>query len=125
MQRNPVVWFEIYVQDMQRARNFYESVLAIKLEILETPEPSVTEMWSFPMQTDAAGAPGALVKMADGTPAGNGTIVYFGCKDCAVEASRAPASGGKIMKNKFSIGEHGYIALVGDTEGNTIGLYSM
>ena len=27
MKPNPVVWFEIYVQDMARARKFYETVL--------------------------------------------------------------------------------------------------
>jgi predicted enzyme related to lactoylglutathione lyase len=31
---NPVVWFEIYVQDMERAKSFYEAVLAIKLRRL-------------------------------------------------------------------------------------------
>ena len=29
---NPVVWFEIYVQNMERAKAFYEAVLAVKLE---------------------------------------------------------------------------------------------
>ena len=28
---NPVVWFEIYVDDMERARAFYETVLAVTL----------------------------------------------------------------------------------------------
>jgi predicted enzyme related to lactoylglutathione lyase len=30
-----------------------------------------------------------------------------------------------VIKPKMSIGEHGFIALVMDTEGNTIGLHSM
>ena len=34
---NPVAWFEIYVQDLQRARRFYESVLGITLG--ETTSP--------------------------------------------------------------------------------------
>jgi len=32
MANNPVVWFEIYVQDMARAKKFYEAVLQVKLE---------------------------------------------------------------------------------------------
>jgi len=56
---------------------------------------------------------------------GNSTIVYFSCVDCAVEAGRAAANGGRIFKDKFSIGQYGYIALVEDTEGNVIGLHSM
>ena len=32
MEYNPVVWFEIYVEDMKRAKAFYEALLAIALE---------------------------------------------------------------------------------------------
>ncbi len=56
---------------------------------------------------------------------GNSTLVYFICADCSVEAKRASAQGGKIFKEKFSIGQYGFIALVTDTEGNMIGLHSM
>lgn len=37
MNNNPVVWFEIYVQDMNRARAFYEAVFGVRLEKLESP----------------------------------------------------------------------------------------
>ena len=50
---NPVGWFEIYVQDMPRARAFYEAVLETSLSQLPTPD---LEMWAFPMSTDAPGA---------------------------------------------------------------------
>jgi len=126
MNGNPVTWFEIYVKDMQRAKSFYEKTLAVKLEKLETTGPGITEMWTFPMGKDSYGSTGALVKMQDGpSGGGNGTIVYFECQDCAVEASRAASNRGKIMKDKFSIGPHGFIALATDTEGNAIGLHSM
>jgi predicted enzyme related to lactoylglutathione lyase len=51
--------------------------------------------------------------------------VYFRCDDCAVEAKRAAASGGRVMKDKFGIGQYGFIALAFDTEGNLFGLHSM
>jgi predicted enzyme related to lactoylglutathione lyase len=41
-----------------------------------------------------------------------------------VEAERAAAHGGQVLKGKSSIGEYGFIALVVDTEGNMIGLHS-
>ena len=47
---------------------------------------------------------------------GNGTIVYITWDDCAVEAKRVLANGGKIMKEKFAIGQYGFIALVTDLE---------
>jgi predicted enzyme related to lactoylglutathione lyase len=52
-------------------------------------------------------------------------LVYFSCTDCAVEAKRIVAAGGRIMKEKFSIGAYGFIALGFDTEGNMFGLHSM
>ena len=126
MQRNPVGWFEIYVHDMQRARTFYEAVLGVRLEKLQSPASDPAELWAFPMHMEALGAAGALVKMEGGpSGGGNSTIVYFTCADCGVEAKRAAASGGKVMKDKFSIGPYGFIALVFDTENNVIGLHSM
>jgi uncharacterized protein len=122
MSNNPIGWFEIYVQDMGRARAFYDSVFGTRLERLEGPD---IEMWAFPMEPDRPGAPGALVKMEGFPSGGNSTIVYFTCSDCAVEAKRAAESGGRIFKDKFSIGQYGFIALVLDTEGNMIGLHSM
>jgi predicted enzyme related to lactoylglutathione lyase len=119
---NPFRWVEIYVQDMARARKFYETVCRVKLEKLESPE---AELWAFPMVPSAVGAAGALVKMQGVPSGGNSTIVYFATEDCAAEAARVVEAGGRIHKNKTSIGEHGYIALVLDTEGNMIGLHSM
>ena len=122
MSDNPVRWFEIYVQDMARAKAFYESVFEAKLERLNSPE---LEMWAFPMSMGSTGTAGALVKMKDGPSGGNSVIIYFACADCAVEAARVAKSGGRVEREKFSIGEYGYIALVRDTEGNMIGLHSM
>jgi predicted enzyme related to lactoylglutathione lyase len=119
---NPVAWFEIYVQDMARAKAFYEAVFGRKLERLDSPG---LEMWSFPADEKGTGAAGALVKMEGVASGGNSTLVYFACADCGVEAKKSTAAGGRIFKDKFSIGQHGFIALVTDTEGNMIGLYSM
>lgn len=127
MKSNPVGWFEIYVQDMARARAFYEAVFQGTLTPLENPDPMGfpdMEMWAFPSSMDDYGAPGALVRMA-GCPSGGSTLVYFSCADCAVEAARAATSGGAVMKGKMPIGQYGFIALVTDTEGNMIGLHSM
>ena len=122
MKSNPVGWFEIYVQNMARAKDFYESVFQAKLERLNNPE---LEMWAFPMTMDAMGSAGALVKMEGGPSGGNSVLIYFACEDCAVEAARAAKFGGRVERGKFPIGEYGYIALVRDTEGNMIGLHSM
>jgi predicted enzyme related to lactoylglutathione lyase len=91
MQTNPVVWFEIYVQDMARAKAFYQTLLQRTLEKLNTPDSleDGMEMWAFPMDMSAPGASGALAKMDGCGSGGGGTLVYFSCEDCAVEAARA------------------------------------
>ncbi|MDC4205502.1 MAG: VOC family protein [Candidatus Manganitrophus sp.] len=124
MQSNPVNWFEIYVQDIDRAKRFYEAVFQITFQKLNAPFPGV-ELWGFPADMNRYGAAGALVKMEGFASGGNATLVYFSCDDCAVEAERAARTGGQIKRPKTSIGEYGQIALVTDTEGNMIGLHSM
>lgn len=119
---NPVNWFEIYVQDMDRAKAFYEAVFGVRLTRLEGTE---FEMWAFPGSQEGLGASGSLVKMP-GYPSGNNSVlVYFRCADCGVEADRAAKSGGQIETGKKSIGQYGYMALIIDTEGNIVGLHSM
>ena len=119
---NPVGWFEIYVQDMARAKAFYEGVFERKLEKLNSPD---IEMWAFPMDTEKWGAGGALVKMPGFQSGGNSVLAYFSCEDCAVEEARVKTHGGRIQKPKMSIGQYGFIALAFDTEGNMIGLHSL
>lgn len=119
---NPVGWFEIYVEDMARAKAFYETVFGVQLSKLESPE---IEMWAFPMSAEGFGASGALVKLP-GFPSGaNSVLIYFSCKDCAVEAANVPKAGGQVQKEKMSIGQYGFIVLALDPEGNMFGLHSM
>ena len=123
---NPVGWFEIYVNDMQRAKAFYETVFGTQFTKLEGPDqPPGMEMQAFPMHQNAMGITGALVKMPGLDAGGHNVIVYFICTDCAVEAAKAAKVGGSLVKPKVSIGQYGFIALVTDTEGNMIGLHSM
>jgi predicted enzyme related to lactoylglutathione lyase len=121
---NPVVWFEIYVQEMARARKFYEAVFGLTFTRLDSPIPGM-ELWSFPMTEGVPGATGALVKMDGKDSGGGGTLIYFSCADCSVETAKAANNGGQVFREKFSIGQYGFIALVYDTEGNMIGLHSM
>lgn len=117
---NPVGWFEISVQDMARARAFYESVFQARLYRIDV---AGEEMWGFAMDPARMGAAGALVQRP--RPAGDGgTRVYFSCEDCAHEAARVIAAGGTLLHGKQAIGAWGFIVLARDTEGNLIGLHS-
>ena len=125
MTANPINWFEIYVGNMDRAKAFYEGVLGAKLKPMHDPGPGISEMCGFPGEPGAVGATGALVRMEGGPQGPGGVLVYFSCDDCAVECARVPKRGGTIKKQKFSIGQYGFIALITDTEGNMVGLHSM
>lgn len=120
--RNPVSWFEIYVQDMSRAKAFYQQVLAVELSAMGPPDLA---MYGFPSNMEIYGASGALVHMPGFPSGGNSTLVYFNCDDCAINAARVEKAGGKIQRDKMSIGEYGFIVLALDTEGNMFGLHSM
>lgn len=124
--RNPVVWFEIYTNDIQRARVFYETVFQIQLSVLPTPEGMPLTMLTFPSNMDTKNmASGALVHMEGFEVGGNSTIVYFYSENCAIEEARIEAAGGSVFRSKMSIGDYGFIVLALDTEGNMIGIHSM
>lgn len=123
MKSNPVVWFEVYVDDMSRAKKFYETVF--KTELQQLPAGPEIEMWAFPMDMNAPGAAGSLAKMEGFGPKTGGTLVYFSSEDCSIEESRIESAGGKIQRPKTSIGEYGFMTLAVDSEGNMFGIHSM
>ena len=72
MAANPIVWFEIYVQDMARAKAFYEAVFQCQLSPLGNPDGAAfpgMEMLAFPCSMEQYGATGTLVKMPGSMPA--------------------------------------------------------
>ncbi len=126
MNKNPFTWVEIYVNDMDRAVKFYESVLNIKMISLPTPgNIDDFQMISFPWEENEPNISGALVKTSAMKAGAGGTIVYFACDNCELEISRVKKAGGKVLKEKFSIGDYGFCGICEDTEGNTIGFHSM
>ncbi len=120
-----VGWFDIYVENMERAQRFYETVLDTALSPIDDTDDPTAQMRAFGDDFASHGAGGALVKLDYAQPGPGGSMVYFTCDDCAVEESRVCAAGGSIVRPKFSIGEHGFVSIVTDTEGNMIGLHSV
>lgn len=125
--KNAINWFEIYTSDFNRAKKFYSEVFQCELTDLLTDSDRHPNMQyaTFPSDENAAGASGALVRMDEAKPGIGGTLVYFATEEINDELGRVEAAGGKIIRPKLDIGEFGFIALVEDTEGNMIGLFSM
>jgi predicted enzyme related to lactoylglutathione lyase len=124
MEANMVGWFEIPVQDMDRAKKFYESVFDIVIQVQNFND---LLMGWFPFAENKMGASGSLVKHADfyRPSATDGPLLYFSCKDVQSNIDKVEEAGGKVVQLKKLISEDvGYMALFIDTEGNRIALHS-
>jgi hypothetical protein len=118
---NPVGWFEIATHDLDRATRFYEAVLQLKLD---RHDMGPHQMAWFPMDKNAQGAAGTLIKGEYYTPSHAGTLIYFNVQDIPATLGRVAEQGGKVFMEKTSIGEYGFIGMFEDSEGNRIAIHS-
>ena len=115
---------------MTRAKVFYEKVLNVSLTLHEMapifPSSSgpLLMAW-FPMENQASGATGSLVKGERYVPSHSGVLIYFSVEDISGVLDKAGKNGGKILNPKTGIGEYGFIGHFQDSEGNCLGLHSM
>ncbi|MCD4829634.1 MAG: VOC family protein [Candidatus Cloacimonetes bacterium] len=116
-----VVWFEIPVVDMERAKTFYEKLTGLTLTLTDMGE---SLMAMFPMEGYANG--GALMKHEQSKPSCDGVTIYLDAgDDLQPMLDRVEPAGGKIVVPKTHIcEEYGWFAIFTDTEGNSIGLWS-
>lgn len=117
---NALNWFEIPVSDIDRAKKFYGTIFETELSDFEaTPG---FKMAMFPAE---GGVGGAIISGEGHKPSHNGSVVYLnGGDDLRVVQDRVEAAGGKVLQEKMSIGENGFVAFFEDTEGNRVGLHS-
>lgn len=116
---HPVPYFEIPVDDMDRAVAFYESLLGTKLT---RQKVDGYDMALFPFEEGAPGATGALAKGDIYRPSKNGPILYFRVKDIGQIVAKAQAMGRPILYPVKDIGDAGYVAEIEDSEGNRLAL---
>lgn len=122
MKKDALNWFEIAVADMPRAKKFYETILATQLR---DAAMEGCQMAMFPADMEN-GVGGCLTLMEGMDPGPGGTLIYLNVNgELDAVIARIEPAGGKICRPKFSIGEHGFIAIFGDTEGNVVGLHSL
>ena len=101
-QMNAVGWFDIYVNEMERAEEFYKAVLDADLEDMSDPTGE-TEMKSFVGNMGAYGAAGALVKAPYAKPGPGGTQIYFSVEDCAILQARIAVAGVRSSARSFPL----------------------
>jgi predicted enzyme related to lactoylglutathione lyase len=125
MQAHALNWFEIPVNDFDRAKNFYETVFDYTM-----PENNMgkTRMGFFLYDFKSGGRGGAIVHNPElYKPSLDGSLIYLNCEpDLQVFLDRVVDAGGKIIKQKTEVGPNlGFWALLEDTEGNRVALHSM
>jgi uncharacterized protein len=119
---NAISWFEIPATNMDRAQNFYETVLGRKLHRQDFGGDILA---MFPCDKPATG--GCLQAGANASAvAGSGIRIYLDCMpgiDAAL--ARIEGAGGRITSPKTALPQGmGFIAHLRDTEGNEVGLHA-
>ena len=122
-QANAINWFEIPVDDFDRAKMFYGRIFDY-----EMPEMTMgpARMGLFMFEEGRANVGGAIVETDDFLPSREGTLVYLAAgDDLSTVLERVDEAGGKVLLEKTQITpEIGYYATFLDTEGNKVALHS-
>lgn len=120
---NALNWFEIAVNDLARAKKFYEKVFDIEMQ---DAEMNGMLMAFFPTENMSANVGGGLVQHEMYKPSADGVVVYLnGNPDLAVALAKIEGAGGKVVMPKTLITDDiGYMAFFIDTEGNKVALHS-
>ncbi|MFH7013101.1 VOC family protein [Flavobacterium sp. FlaQc-52] len=117
---NPVIYFEIPVNDLNRAENFYRNVFGFSFEreIIDH-----YEMTLFPFEDARSGISGALAKGDVYKPSKEGVIIYFRTANIDQTLQKVLAQNGTILYPKTINENYGFIvAEFQDSEGNRIAI---
>ena len=123
--QNAISWFEIPVENLERAKKFYEAIFAATLTTMRAG-PTGPRLALFPVDP-TKGVSGALAQGTGYSPTTFGTKVYlYAGADLAVVLDRVEAAGGTVAVPKTQISpQFGYMGAFIDTEGNWVGLHSL
>ena len=123
--KNAINWFEIPVNDYERAKKFYGTILDLEITDYHMPEKNM-KYGMFPYDMENMGVGGAIVQMKEMNPSTDGSTVYLnGGDDLNVALGKVEAAGGQVFMPKTDIDENGFFAQFIDTEGNRVALHSM
>ena len=112
-------WFDVPVSDLRRACDFYDAVLSVKTEMHE----GGVAVAVFPHGPgDVAGC---LVQSEGFVPSGQGPLLYFTVEGrLGAAVAEVEPNGGQVLEPAQPIPPYGNRAVVLDSEGNRIALFS-
>ncbi|MDB5109433.1 MAG: hypothetical protein JWR67_547 [Mucilaginibacter sp.] len=120
---NILNWFEISVNDIARAKKFYETIFSIQMQ---ESEMMGMKMVFFPMESMNGKVSGCLAQSPMHKPSADGVKIYLNANpDMDPILEKIEGAGGVISIPKGLISEEiGYMAFFVDTEGNSMALHS-
>lgn len=123
MEHNMIGWFEIPATDIKRAKEFYDNVFNIDIQIQDF---GGVQMGWFPYAEGKSGASGSLIQNEAYEPSDKkGVLVYFSSTDVSQELDLVESAGGKVVQPKTQISpEVGFMGIFIDSEGNRLALHS-
>ena len=119
--QHPIGWFEIYVSDFDKAKDFYSELFGWQFNKSTT----LANPYYWIIYTGEGSVSGGLMKKSDPKHTGQAVVLYVETEDIDATIKSAEKLGGKIIQGKTLINEKaGYFALFTDLDGNTMGLWS-
>ncbi len=120
--KNAINWFEIPVNNLERAIKFYEAILGDEMQAIDAMGMKSA---FFNADMESGGIGGCLIEGPMYVPSESGSLIYLnGGDDLSLPLSKVEAAGGKILLPKTAIGHNGFMAYFQDSEGNKVGLHS-
>lgn len=117
---NTFCWIDIPVNDLDRAIQFYAGILNQPVE--KIAEHGL-EFGLLPHKENNVS--GCLCVMPNRKPSQNGPLVYFNVEGKLDKTlANVEQQGGKILSAKEQMGPYGHRAIILDSEGNAVALYS-
>lgn len=118
-----VVHFEVPADDLERAKNFYQTVFGWQMNSIPGMDYTMVltaEVDENHMPKEPGAINGGMYKRKE---AGEPTTIVVGVSSIDDYLQKVEKAGGKILAPKQTVGDMGFYARVGDTEGNIFGLW--
>jgi predicted enzyme related to lactoylglutathione lyase len=120
-------YFEIHVDDLDRAQEFYSEVFGWTFQKWENKAAGATDYYAIKTGEGLPGLDGGLFKRMGPPPADmqavNAFVITMNVENIDQTISKIEKAGGKVALPKFAMPGMAWIAYYKDTEGNIFGIY--
>lgn len=120
---NQIGWCDIPVTDLDRVIGLYSALIGQAVKKQEYPGFAVGLL-----PGEGPESRGCLYRPEsnENRPTAAGALVYFNCSGRLDDAiAQAVSHGGRVVHAKYQVGDHGFRAVILDSQGNRIALHSM